>query len=331
MRPVTARPYVSRVYEVAMCVGLLAIWVVITEREYWGMPLYKYVKAGTAVNIIKGSIRFTQPRAFNDPFELLPQFITPKTITEEAKYSLSVGCVGSRRKGILRNEVKEEDRYKGDFQARRIVESLNDAIGILCLSRNPESLLMWGHYGDEYRGAIIEFDEKHPFFEGQIPVAYRKNRPVYDIADFLERPFPIADLCIKPNAWSYEREVRIARSLSSCTEVAKDDNGNRVMTMSIPIDCIRRVIMGERMTIENQRIIWSLIKNTDVSLCLAAVANWGYKFRNEIIKYPGPLISSPTISPRTAHIFSEDVGRFGDMARWMIENHPASEFVNLPC
>ncbi|CAN7209694.1 DUF2971 domain-containing protein [Pseudomonas sp. LjRoot71] len=295
------------------------------------MPLYKYVTAKTAIKILKGSIRFTQPGAFNDPFELLPQFITPKTIAEQDQYSLSVDCIGSRRKGILRNWVKEDDRYKGDFQARKIVESLNDAIGLLCLSRNPESLLMWGHYGDEYRGAIIEFDERHPFFEGKISVVYRKNRPVYDIADFLSQPFPVADLCIKPNVWSYEREIRIARPLSSCTEVAKDENGNRVMTMDVPIDCIRGVIMGERMTIENQRTMWELVKKSDISLLLAAVANWDYAFRSEIIKYPGPLTGSPTISPRTAHIFSEEPGQFGDVARWMIENHPASEFVNLPC
>ena len=295
------------------------------------MPLYKYVTVKTAIKILEGSIRFTQPRAFNDPFELLPQFITPKAIIEQAQYSLSVDCIGARRKGILRNGIKGDDRHKGDFQARKIAEALNDAIGLLCLSKNSESLLMWGHYGDEYRGAIIEFDERHPFFEGQISVAYRKNRPIYDIADFLYQPFPVADLCIKPNDWSYEREIRIARPLSSCTEVGKDENGNRVMTMDIPIECIRGVIMGERMTIENQRTMWELVKKSDVSLFMAAVANWDYAFRNEVIKYPGPLIGSPTISPRTAHIFSEEAGQFGDVARWVIKNHPASDFVNLPC
>lgn len=295
------------------------------------MPLYKYVTAKTAIKILNGSIRFTQPGAFNDPFELLPQFITPKTITEQVEHSLSVDCVGSRRKGIIRNGIKEEDRYKGDFQARSIIKSLNDAIGLLCLSKNPESLLMWGHYGDEYRGAIIEFDERHPFFEGQISVSYRKNRPVYDLSDFLGQPFPVADLCIKPNDWSYEKEIRIARPLSRCTEVTKDENGNRVMTMDVPIDCILGVIMGERMTIANQRMMWELVKSTDLSLRLAAVANWDYAFRNEVIKYPGPLVSSPIISPRTAHIFLEDIGQFGDVARWLVENHPASEFVNLPC
>ena len=108
------------------------------------MPLYNYVAAKTAIKVLNGSIRVTQPGAFNDPFELLPQFITPRIITDRVEYSLSVGCVGSRRKGILRNWIKEESRFKGDFQARNIVKSLNSVIGLLCLSRNPASLLMWG-------------------------------------------------------------------------------------------------------------------------------------------------------------------------------------------
>lgn len=294
------------------------------------MPLYKYVTAKTAIRILKGSIRFTQPGAFNDPFELLPQFITPESF-EPALQQISICCVSGRRKGLYKSGKNEMDTYKSDIQARQIVSSLNKAVGILCLSRNPESLLMWGHYGDEYRGAIVEFDESHEFFEGLIPVTYRKNRPIYDVSDFFGLQFPIADLCVKPNDWSYEKEVRVVRPLSNCAEVDKDHNENAVMTMDIPIDCIRGVVMGERMTVVNQRKIWELVKGTNLSLNLAAISNWEYKFRGEMIKYPGPPNGNPTISPRTAHIFSEDTGQFGEMARWMLKNHPASEFVNLLC
>lgn len=293
------------------------------------MSLFKYVSAKTAIQILRGSIRFTQPGAFNDPFELLPQFAA-SNIAEEAFYALSVGCVGSRRKGILKDGAKLDDHNKGDFQARQIVKALNDVIGILCLSKNPASLLMWGHYADEYRGAIIEFDEKHPFFNGLIPVIYKSKRPIYDISDFIGQPFPIADLCIKPKDWAYEREVRIVRPLAECTEAGKH-NGHRIMTMSVPLECIRSVVMGERMGIDCQREIWRLVKDTNAALSLAAVSNWDYKFRNEIIKFSGEMIGSPLMSPRTAHIFSEDQNEFGELARWMIEKHPQAEIANLGC
>ena len=30
--------------------------------------------------------------------------------------------------------------------------------GILCLTSNPDSVVMWSHYADKHRGIVIEFD-----------------------------------------------------------------------------------------------------------------------------------------------------------------------------
>lgn len=40
--------------------------------------LYKYVTYETLRHVVDGTIRFTQPSAFNDPFELLPAIAVPK-------------------------------------------------------------------------------------------------------------------------------------------------------------------------------------------------------------------------------------------------------------
>lgn len=293
------------------------------------MALYKYVTSATAKRILKGSIRFTQPSAFNDPFELLPQFITPENFAPDSQ-SISFCLRSPRRKGINRSNNSELDRYKSDLQARQIVKSLNGAIGILCLSRNPESLLMWGHYADSYAGAVIEFDESHDFFTGGISVKYQKKRPVFDINDFHGCNVPISDLCVKPNVWAYEREVRLIRKLSDCS-IVEPQAQYPIATMDVPLECISGVIIGERMTIENQKALWELVKNTPISLSLAAVANWDYSFRNETIKHSGPLVGSPVISPRTASIFKDEPGELGQSARWIIENHPLSKHMNVLC
>jgi hypothetical protein len=44
-------------------------------------PLYKYVDIAGLKRILAGSIRFTQPSAFNDPFELLPEIVVPNDAT----------------------------------------------------------------------------------------------------------------------------------------------------------------------------------------------------------------------------------------------------------
>ncbi|MGO2265168.1 hypothetical protein [Halomonas sp.] len=83
------------------------------------------------------------------------------------------------------------------------------------------------------------------------------------------------------------------------------------------------------MPVESQRDIWNRIKDTDISLNLAAIANWGYEFRKEPIKYDLPVSEmSPLVSPRTAHIFSELENQFGEMARWMIKEHKLSDVAN---
>ena len=294
------------------------------------MGLYKYVTANTAKKILEGSIRFTQPGAFNDPFELLPQFIIDKDMKEHKRTFLF--CVMSpRRKGLDKSHISVDEKLSSDIQARAMMSDFNNNIGILCLSRNEESLLMWAHYAGEYSGAVIEFDEGHEFFYGLNPVKYQKRRPAFKLTDFYESPVPIADLCVKSNVWSYEKEVRLIRSAVDLSDSGGRFNNHPVLTMDIPLDCIKSIYIGERMSVADQRDIWTKVKDTEIALSLAAVANWDYSFRYETIKYRGPLSGSPIITPRTAHIFKDEPGQFGEVARWLIENHRASEFVNRIC
>lgn len=294
------------------------------------MGLYKYVSAETALKILDGSVRFTQPNAFNDPFELLPEFVLPAdTVDHVREFSF---CVYSpRRKGIDRSHIKVDAKFRSDIQARKIMAGLRAGVGILCLTRNSESLLMWGHYASEYSGAVIEFEEGHDFFKGLNPVRYKKHRPAYNVTDFYDRIVPISDLCVKSSEWSYEREVRLVRTREELHEAGVDDKGHSILTQEVPLECIRGVYMGERMSVGHQRKIWSLVKDTHVALSLAAVANWDYSFRYETVKWAGQSVGKPSISPRTAHIFKDDPGELGEFARWLIDAHPMSEMVNLPC
>ena len=94
-------------------------------------------------------------------------------------------------------------------------------------------------------------------------------------------------------------------------------------------ECIKSITLGERTPIMQQREIYDLIKDTHVSLFLAAVANWGYQFRDELIKYEKPVSDiPPVISPRTAHIFSELDNDLGESARWVLKNHKYSDIAN---
>jgi hypothetical protein len=189
---------------------------------------------------------------------------------------------------------------------------------------------MWSHYADEYRGAIVTLNKDHEFFKGLIEIDYRENRPKKDVSAFIvsAEPVPISEFCIKPKDWQYKSEVRIVRRLGDCVKV-NDTENYHVYIMDIPIECVKSITLGERTPIVQQREIFDLVKEADISLFLAAVANWHYHFRDELIKHDKPVSKMPpVISPRTAHIFSEFNNELGESARWMLKNHKHSELVN---
>ena len=228
--------------------------------------------------------------------------------------------------GVLADDFESEQL--NDRNSRRILTSLNSAIGILSLSKNDSSLLMWSHYADGYSGAIVAFDETHEFFAGHFDMVYRDARPKMHIESLLDadNPVPIAELCIKSREWEYENEVRVVRNLADCRCVDTSDKFP-VYVMDIPRECIESVVIGERMDVIEQREVWRFMKDIDhASLHLDAVAHWEYKLRRDTIKLVG--MKSPMMSPRTAHIFADQEGTLGDAARWQIEKHPLSEMVN---
>lgn len=294
------------------------------------MPLYKYLTSENTLRVLGGSIRFTQPGAFNDPFEMVPELHIPEDFGSK-DISINFDVLAPRRTpSVGELAIDFESNHCNDINSRNILRSLNQHIGILCLSKVESSLLMWSHYADEYAGAVIEFNEEHEFFTGLFDIEYREHRPKKDISAYLnsDSPIPISELCVKPNDWKYEEEYRIVRNLSDCREVG-EYNGFAVYVMDVPIEAIKSITLGERMSVSNQRDIWDKVKETNISLYLAAISNWGYAFRKEPIKYAQPAsVMGPLISPRTAHIFSELQNEFGEIARWMAKEHRFSEVAN---
>ena len=251
------------------------------------MPLYKYMTFENLQNVLSGTIRFTQPGAFNDPFEMVPELYVPDSFGADQDIQLSFSVTAPRRvSGVHELAANFESDQCSDRNSRSIRASLDQTIGILCLSENPSSLLMWSYYADAYAGAVIEFDQSHDFFRGKFHLEYNAHRPKKDIRYYVssDEPIPIAELCVKPKVWEHEVEVRVVRNLTDCKLVAETSPKPKeypIYVMDIPPECIESVTMGERMTVDNQRRVWEMVKDQDVSLYLDAISNWGYDFRKD--------------------------------------------------
>jgi len=138
------------------------------------MRLYKHITAERIDDILGAQIRFTQPGAFNDPFEM-PAFRLQE-VAEALRLSglvdqannimadlISNPLVPSRHAFTLPLSYLWSTPSKGpairDAEiAKSIIEkikSIDQKFGILSLTSTRDNLLMWAHYSNEHKGAVI--------------------------------------------------------------------------------------------------------------------------------------------------------------------------------
>lgn len=158
-------------------------------------------------------IRFTQPLVFNDPFEANPHLFDDYTVAEwqriGEKEAQSMGLDSALVDKILSPDAFAARRPRA-FQI--LLDLLQTSIGVLSLSEEPASLLMWAHYAMTHTGYLIGFDSSHPFFgsgnkrQSRVnelcKVHYLQTRPSRSL-----RNLSLIDTYFtKSREWSYERE-----------------------------------------------------------------------------------------------------------------------------
>lgn len=166
------------------------------------MPLYKYVNP-IRVDIIRNlELRFTQPGALNDPFELRPRFqsliseaqflerlaetpfdLGPRLreaydmLSPEQRAQIPFERAAETVKAFLATpEIRASvsaraihlfremaPEWTRSFQ-EQLYSALNANVGILSLSEVPDNELMWAHYTDSHHGMVLGFNAADAFF-----------------------------------------------------------------------------------------------------------------------------------------------------------------------
>lgn len=217
------------------------------------MKTYKYLgKASAKIFLENQTIRFSQPKAFNDPFELQPEFhLTDESFIEGEERPCKFVIhdhQSSYEKYILTNRRIGTQSRKLD--GKNIFSQLNDKVGILCLTQAetlmPANLLMWAHYAESHQGLVIEFKPDCEFIKEFSPVHYLPRRPVIDAKLFYENEYvAIGDLYFKSDVWAYEKEIRITKALSECMKLSiKDYSDNDIYVSEVPLDDIKCIYLG---------------------------------------------------------------------------------------
>ena len=250
------------------------------------MTLYKYVTLDRLKQIlVDNTIRFTQPGAFNDPFELVPRLSVPKGYVPQGEVSCEFSLAAPRRPIDVDHPKVDEDRCS-DHHSRELRKALDGHVGFLSLSQTWKSLPMWAHYADAFAGAVIEFDGNHEFFSWAFEIQYSRHRPIRDLTLYLNEQIPIAEVCDKSIEWGFEREVRVARNLLDCQ--LKGMSGDfSICMMHVPPECIRGVILGERVDNLACKEIYDLIEESRITGYRAVIDHWTYTLTRMHLKLSG--------------------------------------------
>ncbi len=172
----------------------------------------------------EGTIKFTKPSEFNDPFDCDPEHDT-ENLEEFLKSQPDlVEKVLKYRNTNSQENLKEFEamkcRLKAAIENGHFGQEASDAVGICSLTRDPLNLLMWAHYACNHTGFVVEFDiplesfnlpsDDVTYFEWLIPqpVTYQKKKPIISFSDDIDVKMA-KQFLIKGVDWKYEQEERV--------------------------------------------------------------------------------------------------------------------------
>ena len=116
--------------------------------------LYKYLKPERIDVLESGKVMLVRPRAFNDPFEVLPHFGT----VEDLRYPIPRGASQEDLDWVKEKQERLDKTLMTPANRQTSLEAHTSSIVVLSLAENRNSLLLWSHYADSHRGFLIGFD-----------------------------------------------------------------------------------------------------------------------------------------------------------------------------
>jgi len=178
------------------------------------------------------TLRFTSPLYFNDPFE----FRFPiKNLNPSSSENL--------------NELINLLNATFSLHNNALDNVLQD-VGVLCLSSKFDDLKMWGHYADNHKGIVLEFDNKHDFFYKSTDdiklihelkkVNYSKERLTFETENeyfnTIENENGLIYLT-KNKEWEHEQEYRMTIKFD-------ESNNSNKYNVKFPTEIIKSVYIG---------------------------------------------------------------------------------------
>lgn len=250
------------------------------DRLYRYNPFKEGYSKELFESLLKGSICFSNPANFNDPWDCRP-FYNTEILNNSVEYDKHVQWferIDRERYPHKKESVRIaqidalRDNVSGRFKLESHIYELSEQMWevwckkyrIYCLTEHNDSILMWAHYGDNHKGICLEFAVK-PFFITAIKIKYEKRYPIYKIYnEELEkelRPF-----ITKYDMWQYEDEFRMFST--EWPEKVMDYPQSKNSCLSFPTKTLKAVIVGCKMPVKDIEKVKCLILKSRLKVAL---------------------------------------------------------------
>lgn len=198
----------------------------------------------------RGQLWFARPSKLGDPYECTPELVPPTA--EEMERHLLEHEVGPLAPGdkkawaSLRRKVKR--RLTSETFLTKAWREVVDGYGLLALTTELHSPLLWAQRADRHRGFCLEFDCRDPRSMPIGPakrVHYAEARPQVEPLGLRTQPKDeLERLCFRYKSphWSFEREWRL---------IAEGGEGHH----AFPRRLLSAVYLGGACTPRNRNLI----------------------------------------------------------------------------
>jgi hypothetical protein len=220
--------------------------------------LYKYGRLNEHSEVLftTPTVWFSPPAGLNDPFECRP-WLTFEGTESEIVASLT-RTLKRRHPEFTDADTQTQalamfhglsDTPDWEKTRRGMIAKFSESIGLYCLSRANDSILMWSHYAQDHRGYCLQFEATDftPVFGRAQEVRYVGDLPVVNVFD---PPRDQVDqiFLTKFAGWSYEEEWRLI------------DHGRGPGLCEYPPELLKSVIFGLRMPSADRAKIGTWLK-----------------------------------------------------------------------
>lgn len=197
------------------------LYAELTDMVVNSPVIYKYMGFDIAMKALEEkTLAFTNPLAFNDPYDCTPKLIDFSRLPNNYREYLVEKFYGylspSQQNALLKVMYTRPDELVTKVLSSRGMEEEIQNRGVSCFSKNFDNILMWSHYAASHTGVCLGFNLEHLYSfisnvsseKMMVQVSYTDT---FSAIDFYtrKREAIIQWLKTKARIWSYEEEIRI--------------------------------------------------------------------------------------------------------------------------